>query len=170
MTDAIRASIEAARAYLGAHPDEARYTDSAATATLGDRLRVRVAGPAGEMLEMDMPSAVGGAGEHPSPGWMFRASIAACVASRAGMRAAELGLGGFRCSVEVDSESDDRGILGMDASVAAGPLSVRISLRLSADGTTRADLEALAAWAVEHCPVSEALGRQVPVRVDVTEA
>ncbi len=32
MTDAIRAAIEGASEYLAEHPDEARYTDSLATA------------------------------------------------------------------------------------------------------------------------------------------
>jgi uncharacterized OsmC-like protein len=168
MTDTIRAAIEGARAYLGAHPDEARYTDSVATATLGEGLRVRVAGPNGEALETDMPGGVGGAGDHPSPGWFMRASMAACVASLAGMRAAALGIAGVRCTVQVDSESDDRGILGIDASVPAGPLSVRIGLRLAAAGASPADLEELAAWAIDHCPVSDGVRRAVPVQVDVT--
>ena len=57
MTDSIRASIEAASAYLTEHPDEAGYTDSLATATVVDGLHVRVSGPSGEILETDMPAA-----------------------------------------------------------------------------------------------------------------
>ena len=78
-----------------------------------------------------MPGAVGGGGAAPSPGWFLRASVAACVASLAVMRAAQLGVDGFTCEVEVDSESDDRGILGLDPSVPGGPLSMRIGLRMS---------------------------------------
>ena len=70
MTDSIRASIEAASAYLTEHPDEAGYTDSLATATVVDGLHVRVSGPSGEILETDMP-AVGGTGSAASPGWLF---------------------------------------------------------------------------------------------------
>ena len=57
MTDAIRTAIEGASAYLTEHPDEARYTDSIATARVADGLHVRVEGPAGETLETDMPRA-----------------------------------------------------------------------------------------------------------------
>jgi hypothetical protein len=39
------------------------------------------------------------------------------------MRAAELGIPLQRLEVTVDSESDDRGILGMDEAIPAGPLS-----------------------------------------------
>ena len=168
MTDAIRTAIEGATGYLTAHPDEAHYTDSLATARVVGGLRVRVEGPAGEVLQTDMPSAVGGAGPAPSPGWFLRAAVAACVTSLATMRAAQLGLGGFAVEVEVDSESDDRGILGLDASVPGGPLSMRIGLRMAADGAGLEALEELAVWAVEHCPVSDAVRRAIPVHVEVS--
>jgi uncharacterized OsmC-like protein len=168
VTDAIRAAIEGAGDYLRAHPDEARYTDSQATARVVDGLRVQVDGPTGERIETDMPPAVGGSGSAPSPGWLMRAAIAACVTSLATMRAAQLGIAGFACEVDVDSESDDRGILGLDASVPGGPLSVRIGLRLVSGDLDLERLEELAVWAVEHCPVSDAVRRAVPVHVEVT--
>jgi uncharacterized OsmC-like protein len=170
MTDAIRTAVEGASAYLTEHPDEARYTDSIATARVVNGLRVRVEGSSGETLETDMPAAVGGGASVPSPGWFLRAAVAACVASLATMRAAQLGWTGFRCTVDVDSESDDRGILGLDASVPAGPLSMRIGLRLAADGIGLDGLEELAVWAVDHCPVSDAMRRGIPVHVEVSEA
>lgn len=170
MTEAIRTAIEGASAYLTAHPDEARYTDSLATARVTDGLRVDVTGPNGERIETDMPSAVGGSGSDPSPGWLFRASLAACVASIATMRAAQLGVEGFRCEVDVDSESDDRGILGLDPAVPGGPLSVRIGLRMVGGELGLEQLEELAVWALEHCPVSDAVRRPVPVHVEVSGA
>lgn len=169
MTDSIRTAIEGASAYLTEHPDVARYTDSIAQARVESGLRVVVEGPAGERLETDMPAAVGGAGSAASPGWYLRAAVAACVASLATMRAAQLGWSGFRCEVDVDSESDDRGILGLDGSVPGGPLSMRIALSLSADGIGLDGLEELAVWAVEHCPVSDAIRRAVPVHIEVAE-
>ena len=117
-----------------------------------------------------MPSAVGGSGTAPGPGWYLRAATAACVASLAGMRAGQLGIAGITCEVEVDSESDDRGILGLDGTVPAGPLSVRIGIRLSAEGADAGVLHELAAWAVDHCPVSDALRRAIAVRVETTVA
>ena len=149
------------------HPDEARYTDSSAMARLESGLRVSVTGPSGESIETDMPAAVGGAGSAASPGWLYRASLAACVLSLAAMRAVQLGLASFTCEVDVDSESDDRGILGIDDSVPAGPLSIRIAFRMSADDADEPSLEAVARWAVDHCPVAEGAGRAVPVRVEV---
>jgi uncharacterized OsmC-like protein len=168
MTDAIRTAIQGASAYLTDHPDEARYTDSLATARVDDALHVVVVGPGGERLETDMPGAVGGTGQLPSPGWYLRAAVAACAASLALMRAAQLGLDGFHCEVDVDSESDDRGILGLDASTPAGPLSVRIGFRMTAVDAGLDRLEEIAVWAVEHCPVADAVRRGVPVHIEVT--
>lgn len=169
MTDTIRTAVEAASAYLADHPEDARYTDSLARARVETGLRVRVDGPGGEVLVTDMPRAVGGAAAAPSPGWFLRAAVAACVASLATMRAAQLGWTGLRCEVEVDSESDDRGILGLEASVPGGPLSMRIRLTMAADGAGLDRLEELAVWAVDHCPVSDAVRRGVPVHIEVAE-
>lgn len=170
MSTQIRDAIEGASAYLREHPGEAAYTDSLATARVVDGLRVRVEGPNGESLETDMPAAVGGSGSFASPGWYFRAAMAACVASLATMRAAQLGVTGFRCEVDVDSESDDRGILGLDPSVPGGPLSVRIGLRKVGGEVGLEQLEELAVWALEHCPVSDAVRRAVPVHAEVSGA
>ena len=167
MSGEIRDAIEAATTWVREHPDQAAYTDSIATARLESGLRVSVSGPDGASLTTDMPAAVGGAGSAVSPGWAFRAALAACVLSLATMRAAQQGLDGFTCEVDVDSESDDRGILGLDRAVPAGASSVRIGFRMSAEEANRAQMEEIAAWAVAHCPVSEALGRAVPVRVEV---
>ncbi len=167
MNDAIRAAIEGASAYLTENPDEARYTDSLATAHIEAGLRIHVGGPNGEVLVTDMPTAVGGGSSAPSPGWYLRAAVAACVTSLAVMRAAQLGIESFTCEVEVDSESDDRGILGLDPSVPAGPLSMRIGYRMSAASMGPDQLAEIAQWAVDHCPVSDAVRRTIPTLVDV---
>jgi uncharacterized OsmC-like protein len=60
-----------------------------------------------------MSTGVGGAATAPSPGWLLRASHVACDATLIAMRAAEEGVELSRLEVAVDSESDDRGILGM---------------------------------------------------------
>ncbi len=171
MTDEqIRAALEAAAAYLREHPDEARYTDSLATARLDSGLRVVVDGAGGEQLVTDMPAAVGGAASAPSPGWVLRAAVAACALSLATMRAAQLGLRSFRCEVDVDSESNDYGILGLDASTPAGPLSMRLQFRMSADGAGLDALEEIATWAADHCPVADAVRRGVPLHIEVVQA
>jgi organic hydroperoxide reductase OsmC/OhrA len=46
---------------------------------------------------------------------------------------------------------------------------MRIGLRASADGIGLEQLDELAVWALEHCPVSDAVRRPVPVHVEVSE-
>jgi uncharacterized OsmC-like protein len=166
----IQRAIETATAYLSDHPDDALATDSAAVATVVDGLIVRVTGPGGATITTDMVPSVGGTGTAPSPGWLLRAAEASCVATLITMRAAMLGIALDNLEVTVDSVSDDRGLLGIDDTVPAGPLTGRVAIRLTADGVDVATLVAVARWGVVHCPVCDALERQVPVTVEVTTA
>ena len=165
--DGIRTALEGATGYLSQHPDEATYTDSAAIATLIDGLRVRTVGPAGAAVLTDMPSSVGGTDSAASAGWLLRAAEASCVATVVAMRAAQLAVELQTLTVTVDSVSDDRGILGMDTSIPAGPLRGRISISLSAERVATTELEQIARWGVDHCPVIDAVRRAVPMTVDI---
>jgi organic hydroperoxide reductase OsmC/OhrA len=168
MTDkAMSDALSAAAGYLTAHPDEAHYTDSAATATLVGGLRVTVTGPDGASVQTDMPTSVGGTASAPSAGWLLRAAQASCLATLIAMRAAQEGLDIGAIAVTVDSESDDRGILGLDDSVPAGPLSSRARVKIEPNGTAREKLEALVRWADVHCPVQDAVRRAVDCSVEL---
>jgi uncharacterized OsmC-like protein len=160
-------AVSRASAYLTDHPDEAHYRDSPARAHLAAGLRVEVTGPTGESLVTDMPTGIGGTASAPSPGWFLRAATASCVASLVAIRAAATGMDLRSVDVEVDSESDDRGILGLDADIPAGALSIKIVVSIQSPGSDRAGVEALARWAVEHCPVSDTVARAVPIVLEV---
>jgi uncharacterized OsmC-like protein len=164
----IAAAVSAAIDYLNANPAEARYTDSPATATLRDpqALTVDVAGPQGAHIATDMPTSVGGTNSATSPGWYLRAAAASCVATLIAMRAAQQGVSLTGVEVTVDSESDDRGILGADAAVPGGPLSTRIAAHVTGTADHQ-ELTAIVNWAVEHCPVTDAVRRAVPLTVEV---
>ncbi len=165
----IRSAIEGAVTYLTEHPEEARYTDSVARAVLEQGLRVRVEGPAGETVTSDMPESVGGTNSAPSPGWLFRAALASCEATLIAMRAAHQGVALTRLEVSVDSESDDRGILGIDSNVPPGPLAIAVRVMARAgDGADR--LREVVEWGHAHCPVQDVLGRAVPVELVVEPA
>jgi len=68
--------------------------------------------------------------------------------------------GGDGCRASV------RGILGLDPAIPAGALSARVVITIDAD-VDRATAEALARWAVDHCPVTESLSRAVPLELEV---
>ena len=158
-------AVANASRYLTEHPDEARYRDTAAVARLVDGLLVEVTSGDGARLQTDMPRGIGGGASAPSPGWVLRAAAASCVASLVAIRAAALGHSLSSVSVSVDSESDDRGILGLDPTIPAGPLTTRIEVTVGVQGQPPGDLEGLVRWAVDHCPVSDAIARAVPVEV-----
>ena len=162
-------AVSGATAYLTEHPDEARYRDSYARARLSDGLRVEVDGPGGEQLATDMPRSIGGAATAPSPGWFLRAAAASCVAALIGIRAAATGLDlpADAVTVTVDSESDDRGILGLDDDIPAGALSMRVSVSVTEVSIDRATFEAVVRWAVDHCPVTDTARRAVPIELDL---
>ncbi len=165
--DHIKQSIETAIAHLTSHPDEARYTDSAAVATLQSGLRFKVTGPDGRAILTDMPKGVGGEGKGPSPGWLFRAALASCIGSLAAMRAALTGVELSKLEVTVDSQSDDRGILGMDEKIAAGPLSMRVSVKVEAKDAGEELYRNLAEWALVHRPVADAVAGGVAVKLEI---
>ena len=158
----IRDALTGAIKYLSEHPAEAHYTDSSAIAVVSGGLAVSVTGPNGAQVTTDMPKSVGGGDAAPSPGWLLRAAQASCLAMMIAMRAAYQTLEIGRVEVIVDSESDDRGILGMDDSVPAGPLSSRARVRIESNGIARDELEQLVHWADSHCPVQDAVRRAVP--------
>ena len=130
----IAEAVAGATRYLTDHPEEARYRDSAAVAHIVEGLRVEVRGADGSSVQTDMPKGIGGTETVPSPGWLLRAAIASCVASLIAIRAAVLGWELGSVEVSVDSESDDRGILGIADDVPAGALSTRISVAMAAEG------------------------------------
>ncbi len=160
-------AVAAATRYLTEHPDEARYRDSAARARIEDGLVAVVTGPGGATIRTDMPRGIGGQDSAPSPGWLLRAAEASCVASLVMIRAAAVGLEVGSVDVEVDSESDDRGILGLVPSVPAGPLSVRIVVAVEVPALSASERDELVRWAVDHCPVTDAVRRAVPLEVVV---
>ena len=166
-TKDIKSALQDAVTYLSAKPEEARSTDSLASAVLENGLICRVRGPHGEEVVTDMAKSVGGTASAGSPGWLFRAALASCVATTIAMRAAEEGVELRRLQVDVDSESDDRGILGMDASVPPGPLSAHIRIAVESDGVSPETLRRIAQEGKDRCPVCDALGRSVPTTVEI---
>lgn len=160
-------AVQRASAYLAEHPEEARYRDSAARATLASGLVVNVTGPGGESLTTDMPTGIGGTASAPSPGWYLRAAEASCVVALIAIRAATLGVPLDHAEVVVDSESDDRGILGLEPGIPAGALSGRVEIDIRAQNVPAAELEAIARWAVDHCPVTDTVRRAVQLEVAI---
>ena len=165
----MRRAITRASDHLGEHPEAGIGADAPASAVLEDGLRFRLEGPWAP-LTSDMSESVGGGASAPSPGWLLRAALAACDASLVAMEAAREGIELTDLQVSVESDSDARGLLGVDPSVPAGPLAVRVRIRLAARNATDDVLRALVQRAESRSPVRDALAREVPMATEILTA
>ena len=121
-------------------------------ARLVEGLQCEVTGPYGERLITDMPPAMGGKASGPNPGWLLRSAMASCTATVIAMRAANLGVALEMLEVVVESESDNRGILGLDDRVSAGLRVVHTKVKIRGDADAES-LREIVAWAEAHSPV-----------------
>ena len=149
---------------LSEQPEKAQAKNAPATAVLHEGLKFQVSGPRGAKVLTDMPPPMGGTGAGANPGWLLRAGLASCNATVIAMRAAQLGLQLKSLEVTVESESDNRGLLGLDDSVSAGLRNLRTKVKIGAEAATPAQLREIVAWAEAHSPVGCTI-RQAP---DVT--
>lgn len=151
--EGIREAIERVSNAISAQPEKARARNAAATARITERLRCEIDGPHGERLVTDMPPAMGGAASGPNPGWLLRGALASCTATVIAMRAANLGVELSHVEVTVESDSDNRGILGLDDNVSAGLARVRTMVKISAPTASDEELRNIVRWADAHSPV-----------------
>jgi uncharacterized OsmC-like protein len=149
----IREAIAKAAAVLAEHPEKARVKNAPATATLEDGLRCRVTGPAGEVVHTDMPAGMGGTASAPNPAWFMRAALASCNATGIAARAAKLGISLAKLEVLVTSETDSRGVLGLDEQISAAMSPLRMQVKISAPQASAEELKSIVDWVCSHSPV-----------------
>ncbi|TMG73402.1 MAG: OsmC family protein [Betaproteobacteria bacterium] len=147
----VRKAIEQLTATFATEPGKARVTN-AATARLTAGLRCEVSGPRSERMSTDMPASIGGKGSAPNPGWYLRAAVASCAATVIATRAAKLGITLGQLEVTVESEGDQRGLLGLDERISAAMGGWRMKVAISGDAPEQ-ELRQLVAWADAHSPV-----------------
>jgi uncharacterized OsmC-like protein len=164
--ESIRSAIEGASSYLTEHPEAAVDTDAAATAVHEEGLRCRVEGPRGD-LTTDMAKSVGGGATAPTPGWLLRAALASCDATTVAIEAAREGVELTDLEVTVDSESDFRGILGVDDSVHPGPLRIRVRIQLAATNATEDQLREIVQRAESRSPVRDVVARAMNMTTEI---
>jgi uncharacterized OsmC-like protein len=150
----ISEAIEKTSRILAEQPQKAKSKNAPATARLLNGLRCEIKGPNGETLHTDMPPALGGAASAPNPGWVLRAAVASCTATTIAMRAANLGVDLTTLEVTIESDSDTRGLLGLDDKISAGLSSLATRVKIGAADATADCLRELARWGDRHAPVA----------------
>jgi len=83
------------------------------------------------------------------------------------MEAAHDGVELTGLEVTVDSESDFRGILGVDDPVRPGPLAVRVRIQLASSNASQDQLREIVERAETHSPVRDALARVLPMATEI---
>jgi organic hydroperoxide reductase OsmC/OhrA len=134
-------ALQRASSALERRPDMGLHDDAPATARWQRGTRVVSSHANGTAVESDMPQELGGTGDRITPGWLFRAGIAACATTSIALRAASEGIELTSLEVQVGSRSDTRGLLGLrDARgelVYAGPGDVTLRVRLSGNASAQ---------------------------------
>jgi uncharacterized OsmC-like protein len=171
---AMAAAMQRIEAVLQRRPEKGLHDDAPATASWQSGTRVLSRHGNGTEVATDMPPEFAGSGDGVTPGWLFRAGIAACATTSIALRAASQGISLTRLEVKVSSHSDLRGVFGMTdvqgELVPAGPLDVELFVCIAADGVAPDRLRALVESTCQCSPIPAAVRRATPlaVRIDVS--
>jgi uncharacterized OsmC-like protein len=168
---AISGAMERLATILRRRPEFGLHDDTPATARWDGGLRVVSSHENGTKLVTDMPAELGGSGAQVTPGWLMRAGLASCAATRIAMAAAAEQIELAILEVSASSRSDARGLFGMTdvdgVPVGAGPRDVELKVRISAPGVKPDRLRALVEESHRCSPVSNALCNVVPVSLHI---
>ena len=160
------AAMQRVEAVLQRRPETGIHDDAPATASWQGGTRVVASHANGTRMSTDMPAEFAGSGEGVTPGWLFRAGIAACATTSIALQAARQGIALDTLEVQVRSRSDSRGIFGMaDAqgeTVCAGPVGVEMSVRVAAAGVAADRVRALIEDSCRCSPIPDAVRRATP--------
>lgn len=156
---------------LERRPGAGLHDDPPATARWQDGTRIVTRHPSGREVVSDMAVELGGSGDQVSPGWLFRAGLAACTATRIAMGAARDGVALSLLEVDAASRSDTRGLFDMaDAdgrAVPAGPEEVQLAVRIAAPGVAPERLQALVEEGCRCSPIGHVVREALPTELRI---
>jgi uncharacterized OsmC-like protein len=167
-------AMQRAEAVLRRRPDMGMHDDSPAVASWRGSTRIITGNGSGIEIQTDMPTELGGTGDQVTPGWLLRAGLAACTATRIAMGAARDGIELTKLELRATSRSDTRGLLGMTESdgnhVGAGPHDLQLHVTIAARGVAADKLRALVEESHRCSPVPCALQEETPVGLHIEVA
>ncbi|HEV8331637.1 MAG TPA: OsmC family protein [Steroidobacteraceae bacterium] len=159
---------------LRRRPDMGMHDDSPATASWRGSTRIVTSHDNGIEVTTDMPNELGGTGDQVTPGWLMRAGLAACTATRIAMGAAAAGIELTKLELRASSRSDTRGMLGMTepdgTRISAGPRDVELHVTIAAHGVPAEKLRALVEESHRCSPVPCAIQEETPVGLQIEVA
>jgi len=108
----------------------------------------------------DMPEEIGGTDTGPTPGMLGRAALGSCLAGGFMLWASKLEVPIENLEVEVQADSDDGGVLGIEGS-PAGYSEIRYLLRIESDAT-EAEIQKVLDKVNKHDPYLDNFARAIP--------
>ena len=167
----IAAAMRRVESVLRRRPETGLHDDAPATARWQGGTRTASSHSNGTQVQTDMPAELGGSGDQVTPGWLFRAGVASCLATCIAMRAAHAGIALSELEVRASSRSDLRGLFGMkDATgevVCAGPREIQLVVQIKAHGIPPEQLRNLVEESQRCSPMPTALRNAVPVALRI---
>lgn len=167
----IAAAMQRVEKVLLRRPEMGTHDDAPAMARWRGDMLIATSHANGTQVLTDMPGELGGNGDQVTPGWLFRAGVASCLATRIAMGAAAEGIELTTLEVQASSRSDLRGLFGMaDATgepASAGPRSVQLHVHISAHGVSPQRLRTLVEDSHRCSPMPNALEHAVPVDLHI---
>ncbi len=169
-------AVQRVRAAFTRRPKSALHADEPAIARWEQGLRVVSRHANGPQIATDMPRELGGQGNEATPGWLLRAALASCLATRIAMEAAARDIAIARLEVLAASESDARGLLGMtdDAGerIPPGPRTMQLRVCVAAPNVPSEALQTMIEDSCRCSPVQFVVEKSVPVslRIDIEPA
>lgn len=169
-------AVQRVRAVFARRPEAALHMDDPAIARWEEGLSVTSCHANGARIATDMPRELGGQGGKVTPGWLLRAALASCLATRIAMEAATREIALTRLEVVADSESDARGLFGMTneagVQIPPAPLAVQLRVVVTAPNVAADVLRTMIEDSCRCSPVQFAIERAVPVilRIDIDPA
>ena len=167
----IAAAVHRVQTVLARRPEAGLHDDAPATARWTGDTRIVSSHANGTQVVSDMPAELGGSGDKITPGWLFRAGIAACGATSIAYTAVSQGVELDSLEVRASSRSDTRGMLGMEGAdgqpVYPGPSDMQLVVTIAAKDVPPARLRALVEEGLRRSPIPSALPRVTPLAVHV---
>jgi organic hydroperoxide reductase OsmC/OhrA len=167
----IATAVKRVEAALKRRPDKGLHADAPATARWQGGTRIVASNGNGASVLTDMPDELGGSGDQVTPGWLFRAGVASCLATSIALTAAVEGIEIITLEVTAASRSDTRGLLGMaderGEAVCAAPVAVELNVRIGARGAAGERLRELVERSRRCSPIPVAVQQTVPVTLNI---
>lgn len=161
---------------LNRHPDSGLQPDVPARVRWKGGARAVVCHVDGSELVTEVLGGPEVGREAITPSWLVRAGLASCALTSIAMAAAQDGINLEWLEVDVASHSDTRGALGIPgqggAVVFAGPLDMRLCIRIGARNVAADRLRVLVESAYRRSPMARAIEHAIEIElaIDVADA